>query len=140
MMTNADITIFNRAIGEGRRETFIPTFISGVLWRDIHSVETSRQQGMVPRDRAAEFIVRIPVNAKVQDGRRYLPEAQYRLLDEKERLGFWTIQLNGYIAKGAHPDLDGSSRLPGGLGTIVEYADNTCIGSDRVRHWRIGGA
>lgn len=140
MITNADITIFNKAIGEGRRETFIPTFIYGVRWHDMHSVETSKQQGMAPRDRAAKFIVRIPAGAKIQDGRKYLPEAQYKLLDAEERRGFWTIQLNGYVAKGAHSDFDELKRLPGGLGTIVEYADNTGIGSHRVRHWRIGGA
>ena len=69
MITNADITIFNKAIGENRREVFIPTTISGVSWYDVHSVEVSKQQGMAPRDRAAKFIVRIPLDAKVQDGR-----------------------------------------------------------------------
>ena len=39
MITNADITIFNKAIGENRREVFIPTTISGVSWYDVHSVE-----------------------------------------------------------------------------------------------------
>lgn len=140
MITNADITIFNKAVGDDRREVFIPTRISGACWYDAHSVETSKQQGVAPRDRAAKFIVRIPIDAEIQDGRKYLPEAQYKLLDSEERAGFWTIQLSGYIAKGTHTDLDGLKRLTGGVGTVVEYADNTVRGSDRVKHWRIGGA
>lgn len=140
MITNADITIFNKATGENRREVFIPTAISGVSWYDAHSVEVSKQQGMAPRDRAAKFIVRIPLDAKVQDGRTYLPEEQYKLLNEKERLRFWTIQLNSYIAKGTHADIGDLKQLTCSVGTVVEYADNTVRGSDRVKHWRIGGA
>lgn len=140
MIINADITIFNKAIGEDRREVFVPTFISGVCWYDVHSVEVSKQQGMAPRDRAAKFIVRIPFDAKVQDGRTYLPEEQYKILDAEKRLNFWTIQLNSYIAKGTHTDINDLKQLISGVGTVVEYADNTVRGSDRVKHWRIGGA
>ena len=159
MIVNADMTIFNRVVGADRREIFIPTVISGVCWYDVRSIITEDQG----RDRAAKFIIRIPITAKIQGQRRYIPEARYKLLPQESLSEFWTIQLNSYVVKDLYvptngwlwdpfdfrssviveadvTDVNSLREANEDFGTIVEYADNTVRGSDAVKHWRIGGA
>ena len=47
MITNADITVFNRVLSSDRREVYIPTYIQGVAWYDSHASSDSgtRLQG-----------------------------------------------------------------------------------------------
>lgn len=163
MIVNADMTIFNQVVGADRREVFIPTVISGVCWYDVRSMGTSGRMGDPSRNRAAKFIVRIPISANIQGGRKYIPEARYKLLPKESLAEFWTIQLDSYIVKDQYvpadgwlwdpfdfrssvitevdvTDIDSLRAANEDFGTVVEYADNTVRGSNMVKHWRIGGA
>lgn len=159
MTNNADVTIFNQRISAERREVFIPTVISGVCWYDVRSMRQSERN----RTGESEFIIRIPFDAKVQDGRSYIPESQYQKLSDDEVKKYWTIQLNSYVLKQQYVDaaaweFDTYSFRAGVISelsiedidtlraeqedfvTVVEYADNTVRGTDLTKHWRIGGA
>ncbi|MGN0398804.1 MAG: hypothetical protein ACI4EO_01635 [Blautia sp.] len=158
MMKNADITIFNQIIGEDRREVFVPTMISGVCWYDVRSLSRNERN----REAGSRFVIRIPYDAKIQDDRIYIPEEKYKKLTKNELKKYWTIQKNAYLIRqqivksgdwmwdsfsfrfGAIKELvpEEINRLRSeneDFVTVVEYADNTVRGSDRVKHWRIEG-
>lgn len=159
MINNADITIFSQRVGNDRREVFYPTMISSVCWYDVRSMVQSERD----RNGGSKFIIRIPYDADIQDNRKYLPEDKYNALPISELDKYWTIQKNAYIIKEQYvnaadwkfDDFSFRSGIITGLTmenieilrqkvedfvTVVEYADNTVRGSDRVKHWRIGGA
>lgn len=158
MITNQDITVFNlRVDKESRREVFIPTNISGVSFVDLRA-----SSGTSERTENSRFKIRIPIHANFQDGRTYVPEQKYKLMDDEEARKHWTLQKGCYIVAGMaffmsdwkFDDFDFSkcvitaSRILDFLELIgynhdivnvTEYADNTTRGSDDVKHWRVGG-
>ena len=121
MITNADITVFNRVLSSDRREVYIPTYIQGVG---------------------------VPESATVTGGKTYVPADDYKALSSSEREAHWTIQLATLVAKGtvALPEgsttMDESSIRKSGyeVFSVSTYADNTVRGTAAVRHWRMGGA
>lgn len=158
MTNNADITIFNQALGEDRREVLIPTNIYGVCWYEVQSLHRNEKS----RSGSTRVVIRIPYRAKIQDGRIYLPEEQYKRLSAEKRLQYWTIQKNAYIVKNPLEvagkwkwdtfsfrssvitqkeieDILELTKIDGNFVTVVEYADNTVRGSNKVKHLRIGG-
>lgn len=159
MTDNADITIFNQVIGADRREVFVPTMIAGAFWYDVRSMSQSDRY----REGNSKVIIRIPYDAEIQDDRIYLPEEQYKRLKQEDIEKYWTIQKNAYVLKrhmvqadkwlfdsfsfrygkitGLIPEEVQQLRMEDeDFFTIVEYADNTQRGSNRMKHWRIGGA
>lgn len=157
LTANQIITVFNaRTDKEKRREIFIPTNIFGV---SFYELDSSKFVGGV---RSEEIIckIRIPFGARIEAGKTYLPESQYKLLTDDDALFYWTLQKSSYIllasttatawGTGAY-DIDRpitkeeltalcyESRYTGPLISVVEYADNTQRGSLAVKHWRIGG-
>ena len=153
---NRIITVFNaRTDKVKRREVFIPTNIFGVSFYELDSSK------FVSGVRSEEIIckIRIPFGARIEAGRTYLPESQYKTLADEDALFYWTLQKGSYIllagitatawGTGAY-DLDRTitkeeltalcheSRYTGPLISVVEYADNTQRGSQAVKHWRIG--
>lgn len=159
MTNNADITIFNLILGEDRREIFVPTTISGVSWYEVRSLSQSEEN----REPRSKFTIRIPIDAKVQNNRIYIPEELYKKLKKDDVKKYWTIQKNAYIIKQQMVhfrtfDFDQFSfrsgfiteLLPDDINklrsenedfvTVIEYSDNTVRGSESVKHWRIGGA
>lgn len=158
MINNADITIINKIVGSDRREKFVPTRIFGVCWYDVRSMGQTERH----REGSAKVVIRIPYNATVEDGKKYLPEEEFRRLSSEEMEKYWTIQKNAYVLKRHIVQADRwlfnpfsfrygkiAELLPEELSrlrsededffTIVEYADNTQRGSNRTKHWRIGG-
>ncbi len=160
MITNQDITIFNlRLDRENQREVFIPTNISDVSFVDVRSSGGSASE----QSENLQFKIRIPLNARTQDSRTYIPEDKYRLLDDEEAKKHWTLQKGCYIIAGTifyddewkFDDFDFSSgvitsarirdfldlfKYDRDIVHVTEYADNTRRGSDAVKHWRVGGA
>ncbi len=156
MLTNADITIFNKRLSEDRREIYIPTLI-----RDVCFYESSTMS-QNDRDRIGgkNVTIRIPLYADT-GGREYIREASYKRLSNEESLKYWTIQrgdyvartqingedwiwdtfsfVDGIIAKEEINNLKKLREVESDFITITNYADNTKRGSDRVKHWRIGG-
>ena len=160
MITNQDITIFNlRLDRENQREVFIPTNISDVSFVDVRSSGGSASE----QSENLQFKIRIPLNARTQDSRTYIPEDKYRLLDDEEAKKHWTLQKGCYIIAGTifyddewkFDDFDFSSgvitsarirdfldlfKYDRDIVHVTEYADNTRRGSNAVKHWRVGGA
>lgn len=157
--TDRDITLFNlRYDSDTRRETFIPTNISGVSLYDVRSMQDSSGN----RTESSDFKIRIPVDAVVQAGRTYIPEYDYAQLSDDEALNYWTIQKGCYILTGTLfydtewlfdefnfrsgviirerlEEIQSMRQYDGDFITVKEYADNTQRGSKTVQHWRIGG-
>lgn len=145
MTKNADITIFNKRIDAGeRREVFIPTVISGVCWYDVRSMKQSERR----RTGEEDFVIRIPYDAEFQENRTYISESEYRNITDEEAKNHWTIQLDSFFAKGKYvydgiismQDISEIRNTNGEFATVIEYADNTVRGTERTKHWRIGGA
>lgn len=157
MQTNADITIFNTRIGKDRREVFFATHICGVFWRGIKGQSEGVGSGQgKSRDPKEQCVIRIPIGAETEDGKAYIEEERYKLLTDEEAAKHWTIQKGSVVMRGIYADSqdiqeDGThvvsqesvrKLISGGTEctTVMEYADNTDRGTDRVKHWRIGGA
>jgi len=140
MTINEDITIFNRRYdSETRRDCYITTTITDVSVYEVQSL--SGEPGK--HSDAISYVIRIPYNAGVS--KEYISESAYAQLDDETAAGYWTIQNECYVMRGAYfsetpiyePDI---RALGGDIITVKEYADNTVRGSDVVKHWRIGGA
>lgn len=115
------------------------------------------------RKGTAQYTIRIPVTATVEGGKQYISEEKYKKLSDEEAERYWTIQKNAYIMRGEYvvagqwlfdtfsfrsgvilkeaiEDLAKLRKHDEDFITITEYADNTIRGTDRTKHWRIGGA
>ena len=90
-------------------------------------------------------------------------KAIYKKLSDEDAERYWTIQKNAYIVRGqlevadqwvfdtfsfqhgvilkeTIEDLAKLRQHDEDFVTITEYADNTLRGTDRTKHWRVGGA
>lgn len=83
-----DIILLNKRYDPvNRREVYFPTQISGVSLYD--SRRSSSDGGF--HVQSEKFRLRIPIGARVQNGRSYLPEAQYDALTDGEAVDHWTL-------------------------------------------------
>lgn len=137
MITNADITIFNkRHDQEDRTEYFVPTVIKGVnlFYRKTSSSSTGNQE------KGMNAVIRIPLKAKIQ--KKYAEAAAYRAMENVD--GAWTVQIGDFvvpkIVSTVEPVTDAEiARDYHDIITVAQFTDNTSKGSRYVRHWRIGG-
>lgn len=140
MYVQTAITVFNKRLGADRRETFFPTCIRSTSFLEnkssAHSTDGAHSQSLA-------YKLRIPLGAKIQDGRSYVPAAKYRQLDEDAAAKCWTIQTGDYVlpmeTELTAPVDQKQMEALGQLIHVKEYADNTIRGSAAVKHWRIGG-
>lgn len=130
-------------------------------------IKASLQTGMVSindRNRnQAMAVIRIPATATVEAGKQYISEEKYKKLSDEEAERYWTIQKGAYIVRGQYvvagqwlfdtfsfrqgiilketiEELAKLRQHDEDFVTVTEYADNTIRGTDRTKHWRIGGA
>ena len=138
MTINSDATIFNIRIGADRREKFYATRIMGVSWYGTKGETVSDTD----RNDKAKCVIRIPATATVEAGKQYISEEKYKKLSDEDVEKYWTIQKNAYIMRGTYEGEipDNPLKSIENLVTITEFADNTIRGTDRTKHWRIGGA
>lgn len=138
MMTNSDVTIFNLRIGSDRREKLCATRIMGVSWYGTKGEAVSDTD----RKDKAKCVIRIPATATVEAGKQYISEEKYKKLSDEEAERYWTIQKGAYIVRGTYEGEipDNPLKSKENLVTITEFADNTIRGTNRTKHWRIGGA
>lgn len=159
MTTNSDVTIFNLRIGADRREKLCATRIMGVSWYGSKGETVSDTDR---RDKA-KCVIRIPATATVEAGKQYISEEKYKKLSDEEAERYWTIQKGAYIVRGQYvmagqrlfdtfsfrqgiilketiEELAKLRQHDEDFVTVTEYADNTIRGTDRTKHWRIGGA
>lgn len=143
MYVQTAITVFNKRLSADRREVYFPTCIRSASLQE--SIGSSRSTDGA-HAQALAYKLRIPVSAKVQDGKTYISGAAYKLLDDVAAAQHWTLQTGDYVVP-----LETELTEPVDAGTmerlasrsqliaVKEYADNTHKGTDAVKHWRIGG-
>ena len=138
MTINSDVTIFNLRIGADRREKFYATRIMGVSWYGTKEETVSDTD----RKDKAKCVIRIPATATVEAGKQYISEEKYKKLSDEDVEKYWTIQKNAYIMRGTYEGEipDNPLKSIENLVTITDFADNTIRGTNRTKHWRIGGA
>lgn len=148
MVTNVDaVTVFNgRTDKAERRKAYIPTVIYGASYVEAKGSNVA-DNGVWSAD--VQYKIRIPMAARVQDDRTYLPEQQYAKLEPEGALGHWTVSKGDFIIRGGYAgekqqlyedELQAYAREScAELIHITEYADDTAGGSMYMRHWRIGG-
>lgn len=138
MTINSDVTIFNIRIGADRREKFYATRIMGVSWYGTKEETVSDTD----RKDKAKCVIRIPATATVEAGKQYISEEKYKKLSDEDVEKYWTIQKNAYIMRGTYEGEIPDNPLESieNLVTITDFADNTIRGTNRTKHWRIGGA
>lgn len=148
MVTNVDaVTIFNGRTDKGtRRKAYIPTVINGVSYTEAKGA-TVADNGVWSSD--VQYKIRIPISAKVQDGREYMPDMGYAVLDNEAAVKHWTVRKEDMIVLGEYAG-EKAMLYEDEMAAYVkehelclihvtEYADNTMGGSMYTRHWRIGG-
>lgn len=138
MITNADITIFNkRYIKAERTEKFVPSVVRGVYLYFQKAVS-----GGSDRKRSDSYIIRIPEDADT-GGKEYVSQKEYAALDDEVCSGYWTLQPGAIIVRGvAGPKAATETELMKEFQdviTVTNFSDNRSCGSKSVRHWRIGG-
>lgn len=143
MIPNADIIIFNKAIGADRREMFLPTVIYNACWYASSSLDNNGST-------SGNFKVRIPYRSAIDGRKHYVPEHEYSRLSSEEKKRSWTLQKNSYVMvfrEGVIRDrkefsleevLDFGKKYDDFF-VVTEYADNTIRGTDFTKHWRVGG-
>ena len=138
MTINSDVSIFNLRIGADRREKFYATRILGVSWYESKGQVVSD----TVRKGTAQCVIRIPYTAIVEGGKQYISEEEYKKLSDEDVEKYWTIQKNAYIMRGTYEGEipDNPLKSVENLVTITEFADNTIRGTNRTKHWRLGGA
>lgn len=144
MTVQMSVTVFNARTGADRRQTFLPTVISGASYAEARSAASSK--GV--QTEGLSFKLRIPADAAIQGGRTYVSEATYKSLTDQDAAKHWTLRKGDYILTQAIEQTGALSQQElnalaasccSDLICIAEYADNTLRGSDAVKHWRIGG-
>ena len=127
-MTNSDVTIFNLRIGSDRREKLCATRIMGVSWYGAKGEAVSDTDR---KDEEAERYWTIQKGAYIVRG-QYVMAGQWLFDTFSFRQGIILKETIEELAKLRQHDED--------FVTVTEYADNTIRGTDRTKHWRIGGA
>lgn len=148
MITNVDaVTIFNgRTEKDTRRKIFIPTVINGVSYVEGKGSKVA-DNGVWSDD--VQYKIRVPLIAVVQDGREYMRDLNYAVLDNEGAAKYWTIQKGDLVVKSEYAgessllyedDIITFAKEQGlDLIHVTEYADDTAGGSLYTKHWRIGG-
>ena len=135
MITNADITIYNKWYNqETRLDEWHRTEIHGVNWFAKQAVSVS-DKGLLTAD---QYIVRIPSCAAPED-KEFVAPATYAAADPTDLPAIWTLQAGDYVTKGiADADIAHSNEITGERFAVIGWSDNR-RGSPVMQHWRIDG-
>lgn len=136
MLTNADITLYNKCYDPATRaDKWYRTYIKGVSCKNAHQVAVSRE-GL---SAANEGRIRIPLHADTED-KTYADHSRFAT----DPVGHWTLKEGDVIAIGLinyDMNTEGvkglASACPEFL-TILSFSDNRdsrC--SERMQHWRV---
>ena len=154
-----DIILLNKRLDkESRSEVYVPTQISGVA---VYEKRSSSNAGSYHGEDES-YVLRIPEKAAVQDGRTYIPGANYTELDSESAAEHWTIRGDDIVIVCSsdledvntpiianesealtYAQIEAAGATYGYQKTLIHitwYADNTRRGSAATRHWRIGCA
>ena len=133
MITNADITVFNKWYNEDTRlDEWHSTQISGVSWYGGQAV-TVGEKGLVS---ANTYAVRIPISSAPADKSFAQPE-NYASVAQGALGQLWTLQNGDYIVRGL---VDTSITQPdestGEHFVVTGWSDNRRGG---LPHWKVTG-
>lgn len=143
MITNADITLFNKSYDrENRQDIFLPTVIKGV---SLYMKQGSTGDNKF-RESSATYKIRIPVDADMGDS-TYVDLVAYRKMDLQEASKHWTLQPDSVVIPlvvdesvvEQRASLTELTKKYGTFITVTDFSDNTTRGIRRMHHWRIGG-
>lgn len=131
MITNADITIYNRHYDkETGYDTYRRTVIRGV-WFFVDNKVQITEKGVLAADL---YKVRIPAMVDT-DGAAYVPPCEYTGAERT-----WTLQADDYVCRGIRElEIEKPAELKkeaGQVFKITSWSDNR---SGSLAHWRIGG-
>lgn len=136
MMTNADLTIYNkRGVNKKTARTvYLKTHIRGVSFYKKQVTNVS-DQGLKSADL---YQIRIPLSADTQ-GKQYIDADKYRELSAEEAEKYWTINNGDLFGKGLLDDFEKESEFlkQQYTGKILSFSDNR---RGNLQHWKIGGA
>ena len=136
MMTNADLTIYNkRGVNKKTARTvYLKTHIRGVSFYTKQVTNVS-DQGLKSADL---YQIRIPLSADTQ-GKQYIDADKYRELSAEEAEKYWTINTGDLFGKGLLDDFEKESEFlkQQYTGKILSFSDNR---RGNLQHWKIGGA
>lgn len=139
MITNADITIFNkRYVREERTEKFVATQIRGVSFYSRKGTSSGNQD----RNAKDTYTIRVPDTADTS-GKAYAEPMEYSGMDDEKFLGYWTIQRGDIIVRGLS-ELEEATETELKQSyldviTVTNFTDNRSRCSACMMHWRIGG-
>jgi hypothetical protein len=143
MITNADITIFNKVYNAAaRRNDYKGTFIQGVSFVKRNAVlGLDNSSGSLTQ--GDTYTIRIPLKATTASGKAYqtyLDAASFTGHEE----GHWTIQNGDLIVKGDATSLKDVSpatieKAYSDVCLVTDYSVNMDRGTKAVQHFRIGG-
>lgn len=132
MLTNADITIYNRKYCPATRSAvWYHTVLKGVHFY------CGQKMQLLANGLANVDVYKIRVPASVGVEKQYIPQAQYQ--EEKDISDFWTIQKGDFLIRGIGSEVKSLEELQkAGLETckITGWSDNRRGG---LPHWRIEG-
>ena len=132
MITNADVTIYNKRVDKKTRQTvYVRTILRDVHWYTDQKVSVG-EKGL----NSADVIkIRVPTDNRQEI---FVEPAEYARLEDPT--GYWTAANGDLIAKGVIEDeitRDTELKSRGYLaGVILSHSDNRCGSSP---HIRIGG-
>ncbi len=138
MICNANITIVNRKRDSGRNEVLMPTVIKHVAW---HSSNDATGGNSVSSHDVVK--VRIPIDADFGE-KTYVPRVVYDAMSVEEAKGYWTLAERDIVVRGEVTEEEVTQtklaeQFPE-LFLINSYSDNTDLGTDAIKHWRVGGS
>ncbi len=143
MITNADITLFNKFYdSDNRQDIFLPTVIKGV---SLYMKSGSSGDNKF-RESTATYKIRIPIDADMGES-TYADPVKYCKMDLEEAKKHWTLQADSIVVPAVVEESDVQSKTKlteltkkyGTFITVTDYSDNTTRGIKRMAHWRIGG-
>ena len=94
MMTNADITVYNRQFDKVQdKYIYLRTYLTGVNWQDSKGIRIA-ESGVVSDDRTRIFI---PLDVDAED-KQYKKPKTYKRMDDKSL--FYTLDNEDIVVKG----------------------------------------
>lgn len=94
MMTNADITVYNRQFDKVQdKYIYLRTYLKGVNWQDSKGIRIA-ESGVVSDDRTRIFI---PLDVDAED-KQYKKPKTYKRMDDKSL--FYTLDNEDIVVKG----------------------------------------
>lgn len=133
MITNADVTLYNRWYDRSiRDDRWLRTQITGVCWYGGQAVTVS-DNGLLT---ASSYTVRIPLES-APTARRYAGPGEYANATAEAQDGLWTLQAGDIVVRGLVDDMappKASDKAPHFVITAVN--DNRRGG---LPHWKVTG-